>query len=148
MFEIVQGSYRDVAALSSVLDDHWEELAKNKKLMVLKPDLPRYEAMENAGACFTMLVKKDSEIIGYTINFLNYHPHYADVYCCYNDLLFVVKEYRGSIAGIRLMKATEQEAKKRNVALMFWHAKDKTTLAKILPRMKYKLQELIFTKEL
>ena len=65
-----------------------------------------------------------------------------------NDLLFVSKEHRGGSLGIKLMKATEKHAKLLGCKLMLWHAKQDTTLAQMLPRLRYGVQDIVFSKEL
>jgi len=146
--EIKLGSYKDVAPLAELLDEHWIELAKNKELMVLKPAIEKYAAMEEQGVLFTFCAYVDGKIIGYSLSFVFHHLHYADLLCCHNDLLFVSLPYRHSSIGGKLIRATEDEARKRGVKLMTWHAKENTPLSEVLPVMGCKVQELIFSKEL
>ena len=65
-----------------------------------------------------------------------------------NDVLFIKKEFRGGRIGLRLMKVTEDYAKSLGCKVMLWHAKEDTTLAALLPRLKYGVQDIIFSKEL
>lgn len=146
--EIKQGSYADVAPLAALLDEHWIELAKNRDLMVLKPALDKYKAMEEQKQLFTFCAYVDGQIVGYSISFVFNHMHYADLLCCHNDLLFVSKPYRHSSIGGKLIRLTEDEARKRGAKLMTWHAKENTPLSEVLPVMGCKVQEIIFSKEL
>lgn len=132
----------------NLLSEHWEESSKNKHLMVLNPDVMKYEVLESSGMLFTLFAYVDDELVGYSCNIIQKHIHYSDLLCAYNDVLFVSKKYRDSPLGIRLIKATEKLAKEKGVHLMLWHAKDDTPLSKILPAMRCNLQELIFSKEL
>jgi GNAT superfamily N-acetyltransferase len=117
--------------------------------MVLKPDLDRYAQMEADGALMCLaVVDPDNAIVGYSVNFVGPHLHYADLIVCNNDLLFLREDLRASKVGMRLMRETERAAAERGARLMLWHAKEGTALASILPRMGYGVQDIIFSKEL
>jgi predicted GNAT superfamily acetyltransferase len=131
-----------------LLEAHWHESARNKHLMVLKPDVARYEALEAAGSLLSLVAYVGDQVVGYSVNIVSPHLHYADLVCAHNDVLFVAEEYRNSPLGLKLIRDTERAAKARGVHLMLWHAKEDTTLANILPKMGCKVQEIIFTKEL
>ena len=72
----------------------------------------------------------------------------ADLRIAQNDILFVKKELRGGRLGLRLLKATEDYAKSEGCKLMLWHAKENTALAKLLPKLKYGVQEIMYSKEI
>lgn len=134
--------------LLPLLEEHWNESAKNKHLMILKPDIEKYKLFEQLGAIITLFAYVEDKIVGYSCNIIQPHMHYSDLICAYNDVLFVAKEYRNSPLGIRLIKETEKAVKAKGVKLLLWHAKENTTLAKILPKMGCNLQELIYSKEI
>jgi predicted GNAT superfamily acetyltransferase len=131
-----------------LFEDHWDEIALNKDLMALKPDEARYYAMEKEGKVLILAAWDGDELVGYSVNFLVNHLHYADLNLCSNDLLFVSKEHRQSRTGLKLMKETEIKAKGVGAELMLWHAKPDTALSAMLPRLKYNVQDIIYSKEL
>ena len=132
----------------ALFEEHWDEIALNKDVMVLKPYEEKYLAAEEQGTIFILAAWQDDVLVGYSVNFVTNHLHYADMKLCSNDLLFVKKEYRQGRTGMKIMKATEAKAKSLGCHLMLWHAKESTPLANILPRMKYRVQDIIFSKEL
>jgi hypothetical protein len=67
---------------------------------------------------------------------------------CQNDLLFVRKSHRRGMTGMRLITATERAAKERGVKMMLWHAKPGTTLDRMLPRLGYGIQDVIYSQVL
>ena len=134
--------------IESLFEEHYEEIARNKQIMKLKPNWDVYHKAEDLGTLFTYLAKKEGKCVGYSSNMIGNHLHYADLLYCQNDLLFVSKEHRGGSLGIKLMKATEKHAKLLGCKLMLWHAKQDTTLAQMLPRLKYGVQDIVFSKEL
>lgn len=149
MMRIVQTTIADkIEAAATLLDEHWHESARNKHLMVLKPDLPKYEALEAMGKLLGLVAYDGETMVGYSVNLISPHMHYADLVCAYNDVLFVASAYRETKLGLQLIRETERACKARGVHLMLWHAKEDTALSKILPRMGCRVQEIIYTKEL
>src|SRR4051812_36759929 len=113
---IVETTIADkIAHCSSLLDEHWHESARNKHLMVLKPDTVRYASLEAGGALLSLVAYVDDEVVGYSVNIISPHLHYADVVCAHNDVLFVAKAYRESPLGLKLIRETERAAKARGV---------------------------------
>lgn len=131
-----------------LFQEHWEEIARNKQLMVLDPHEPSYRAIEDAGQLMILAAFIGEQMVGYSVNFLLIHPHYASLTVCQNDIVYVHPDHRNGGVGIRLMKHTEQEGKARGAQMMLWHAKENTPLAEILPRMGYGVQDIIYSKEI
>ena len=128
--------------------EHWDEIALNKRVMVLKPDEDRYRTMEANGMLLAIAAVVDGVVVGYSVNFTMNHLHYADLCVCSNDLLYIAKDHRQGGVGLRLMRATEDAARKRGAQMMLWHAKPNTALAEILPRQGYGVQDIIFSREI
>ena len=116
--------------------------------MVVKPDEETYRKSEEMGTIFILSARQGDKLIGYSVNFVTNHLHYADLKLAQNDLLFISKEHRGGRIGLKLIKETEKHATSLGCKLMLWHAKESTTLAHMLPRLKYGVQDIIFSKEL
>lgn len=149
MVQIIEGSVSDkwdqVAAL---LHEHWDELAKNKRIMVLKPDIERYRQIEAAGMMLALFAYDGDQIVGYVASFITKHLHYSDLTMAMNDVLFVTKSHRSGRTGLQLIRETERLAKERGAQLMIWHAKKDTQLESILPRIGYGVQEIMLSREL
>lgn len=137
----------DFGMFDELIQEHWEESAKNKELMILKPRYEVYRDLDNKGALVNLFAFVNGKIVGYSVNILSYHLHYADLYTAMNDIIFVSKPYRDTPLGLRLIKETEKACKEQGVKLMLWHAKQDSSLEYILKR-KYKVQDIIFSKEL
>ena len=136
------------AKASPLFQEHYDEIARNKNVMVLNVNWPLYESLAEANSLFVHLAMQDGVCIGYSMNFVSYHFHYADLKVTQNDVLFVKKEFRSGRLGLSLIKATEEHAKSIGCKLMLWHAKENTALEKLLPRLKYGVQEIIYSKEI
>ena len=149
MYEIRETSVQQMLdSATELFKEHYEEVALNKQVMVLEPFVEKYLALEAQNEIFVLALHSDDEVIGYSVNFLFNHVHYAKLKVCSNDLLFVKKEHRNGRAGYMLIKKTEEFAKQHNAQLMFWHAKPNTALEKLMPRLGYGYQDIIFSKEI
>lgn len=136
-----------IEAAGPLVLEHWDEIARNKEVMVLKPNIPVYRALEEAGALIGLGAFDGEAMVGYCVSIISNHLHYADLVYTSNDVIFISATHRGSSAGIRLMRETERIAKERGSQLMLWHAKPGTALVEILPRMGgYIVQDVIYSK--
>jgi GNAT superfamily N-acetyltransferase len=145
--EIVASEWIDRAW--PLLEEHYAELATVPDIMLLKPDVERYQTLEAAGNLFAIGTHVDADgngaetLVGYSVNIVCTNLHYGDLLMCQNDLLFVRKSHRRGMTGMRLITATERAAKDRGVKMMLWHAKPGTTLDRMLPRLGYEPFETI-----
>jgi GNAT superfamily N-acetyltransferase len=131
-----------------LFEKHREEITTNKELMQIKPYYDVYRSLEEKGDLIILEAFEGEELIGYSVNFITPHWHYADLIVCVNDLLYVEDKYRNHKAGLALMLETEKAAKESGAKIMSWHAKEKTALAEILKKKEYKIQDIIFNKVL
>lgn len=133
-----------------LLEAHRDELTTNKSIMVLDPMRERYAMLDDCGALLTVGAFIDDEIVGYAVGIVDRNLHYQGLVVCNNDILFVRKDLRGRL-GLQLMRETERLAKERAgdlPCLCLWHAKPNTDLEAILPRLGYKVQDVVFSKVL
>lgn len=138
-----------MVAAAPLLRAHWDEVAKNKHLMVLAPDVDRYAALEAAGVLLSIGAFDDAgEMVGYSVSFVSTNLHYKNMTYAHNDVVFIAKEHRAGRLGIQILRETERRAKERGAQMMLWHAKQGTSLATILPRMGYGVQDIMLSKEL
>jgi GNAT superfamily N-acetyltransferase len=131
-----------------LLEEHYAELATVPDIMLLKPDVERYQTLEAAGSLFAIGMfdihgDGAETLVGYSVNIVCTNLHYGDLLMCQNDLLFVRKSHRRGMTGMRLITATERAAKERGVKMMLWHAKPGTTLDRMLPKLGYEPFETI-----
>lgn len=132
-----------------LLVEHREELTTNKALMKLAPDTARYRDLEAAGSLCGLVVRDEARAVaGYSVNFIAPHLHYSECVAAHNDVLFLRRDHRQGTLGLRLLRATEDACRAHGAALICWHAKPGTSLEQILRRRAYRVQDVIFSKEL
>lgn len=134
--------------IAGLFHAHWDEIALNKQLMKLNPLLDKYFHIESQGMLFAVGAYIEGALVGYSVNFLTQHLHYADLWVCNNDIVFVRKDVRQSGIGMGLIRYTESLAKERGAQMMLWHAKEHSQLAELMPRIGYGVQDIVFSKGL
>lgn len=147
-YEIKLCKIQEVSDSLHLLTRHWDELVTRKDVMVLNPDYNKYEKLELMGVLISLAAYHNGLLVGYSVNFLQKHLHYADLLCGYNDLLYIDEEHRRGSLGLNLIRETQRVLKERGAKLMLWHARVNTKLSAILPKLGCDVQEIIYSKEL
>lgn len=131
-----------------LLIEHREESTTHKHLMILNPNWEKYQQMERSGLLLILAAFDGDKAVGYSLNIVTKHLHYKDLVYSNNDVLFVSKDYRGTKAGIKLILEAEKACKAKGSKFHILHAKQDTALDKLLPRVGYTVQDIIYSKEL
>ena len=104
---------------------HWKEIAKNKRLLTLNPDLEKYERLDAGGHLLPVTARADGKLIGYFLWIIIAHPHYKHVQAAEEDLHFLSPEYRSGGRygrdrgyGFELLKAARDAAIARGARLL------------------------------
>lgn len=131
-----------------LLELHREELATYKHLMVLKPDLEKYRAVDKAGNLIGLGLFDDDKIVGYSIFIITNALHYADLKMAQNDILYVHPDYRKTKWGLKLINESERVIKDLGIKMIMWHGKRDTNFSELMPKLGYIVQDIMFSKEL
>lgn len=135
---------------SDLFREHYEEVtpAGPNVLSDVTPDRAAYAALENAGALFTLLVRDDDDkIVGYSVNVVHRSMHYRET-VAQNDTIFLRKAYRGSGFGQQLIRAAEDEARRRGAVVLTIGTKPGADIGDVLPKFGYTVRDIVFKKEL
>lgn len=134
--------------IKELLQEHYEELTLNKGRIKLKPVWNQYFDMENTGKFFAIIARMDGVVVGYSGFILDRHLHYEDILVAANDVLFLKKEYRLGMTGIKLLKFSEKFMTDMGANKITWHIKHKNDFRNILYRMGYLDEDIIVGKML
>lgn len=135
--------------MEPMLIDHYQELTMHRDKIKLAPDWELYDKMEKVGT-FYLLTARDSDtndLIGYSAWFVKPHIHYKETIVAANDVLFLRKDHRVGMTGIKLIKYSEQEMKKYAHKIT-WHVKGEPDFRPILHRLGYIDEDVIVGKML
>ena len=129
-----------------LLDAHYEELTLNKHIVKLNPDWEEYDRREKLNKFVLITMRLDSKLIGYSAWFVDRHIHYKDLLVATNDVVFLKKEYRSGMNGIKLLKKSEDIVAKLGAHKLTWHVKESNDFTPILKRMGYSIEDIIVGK--
>lgn len=105
--------------LKTLLPGHYEELALNKDKVPLSPIWETYASRATNGELLFVTVRKDGNLIGYFIGFIQPALHYSTCLTCHEDIFYVSPSERGQNVGWNLFKKVEELCKQRGVQRLF-----------------------------
>lgn len=131
------------------LEIHYDELALHKDTIPLDPDYERYLLLESKNQLKVYTLRTDDHIlIGYAVFFVSPMIHYKSTLCASNDLLYISKEYRQGMTGVKFIKYCESKLREHGVHKITWHIKESNNFVPILKRMGYITEDIIVGKVL
>lgn len=135
--------------MGDLMRDHWAEVGSHQNVRAMQIPRDKYATLEAQGALLSLFAYDDEgRIVGYSTNVVTMNMHAADCRFVQNDALYLAKDHRKGLAGVRLMKETEKAAKRLGAKLMVWHAKESTGLDKLLPLLGYGVLDVMYSKEI
>lgn len=129
-----------------LLEAHWEEIANHKDKIKLRPDWPRYIAMDAAGSMMIYTARDEGKLVGYFVVLITKSLHYSDHFFASNDIIFIHPDYRKGTNAIRLIRFAENDLKERGISMLIINTKTKQPFDALLDRMGYQLTERVYTK--
>lgn len=139
-------TYSLLEELTPMLEQHWEEVAVNKDRVPLDINYDGYVKLYNSGILKLFTVRNEVELIGYYATMLVNHFHYKSTLFAMNDVVYVKPEYRGKLAGYKLLKFAEDKLKEYGVDVVSVHIKLTHDFSPMMERMGYQTVEKICTK--
>ena len=133
--------------IKPLLEHHWKEVAWYQDDIKLCPDYDKYLTMEEHNALLCVTVRnKEGTLIGYNINFLQYHPHYCEHIYAINDIIFILPKYRHTNTARELIESTEVILKHLGVSVVTMHMKPEHTFMSLVEGLGFKQQEYVYSK--
>lgn len=129
------------------LEAHWEELALNKDKVPLDPLYEIYEARCEAGEMLVVTLRDEADrVVGYFGGFVAPGMHYRSCLTLTMDLFWTHPDIRGGVAGLKLFRAVEREARRRGVDRMFMGSKLHKDAGRLFEAMGYAPVEMYYSK--
>ena len=101
----------------ALIEEHWEEVARNQHDIKLNPDYDQYYNLEANGNLHCIAVRDDGDLIGYAISIIGRSLHYKDHLFAINDAIYIHPEYRRGRVGYTLVKEMIKHYKAKSVSL-------------------------------
>lgn len=131
-----------------LLDDHWEEIALNKDTIKLNPDWKKYALLDANNMLRVFTARADGKLVGYFVVIVETALHYSDHVFAHNDIIFLAKEYRRGMTGVKLIKYAEKCLAEEGVKQLFINTKRHQPFDPILERLKFNEVEKVYAKVL
>jgi hypothetical protein len=129
-----------------LLQEHWQEVSTFKDI-ALNPDYERYLILEKAGNLRAYAAREDDgRLFGYAVFFIFNHIHYKQAVFAQQDIIFISKEHR--IMGAFFIKFCDEQLRKENITCVTHHVKADFNFGKVLERIGYQLQDLVYIRRL
>ena len=104
-----------MAGGQALMQQHWEEAGVHKETLVPDPDWEKIFRLEEMGMWKTVELRKGETLIGYSNWLINSMLDYKTKILAQNMNLFLTKEQRLGIAGVRLIRGTEALLREQGV---------------------------------
>jgi hypothetical protein len=127
---------------------HWEEIALNKGKIKLNPDWESYYEAEKQNKFKVFTARSSGTLIGYFAVFIGSNPHYKDHLFAANDVIYLHKDFRKGMTGVKLIKFAEACLKQDGVSVLSINTKTHQPFDLILSRLGFNLIERVYSKYL
>ncbi len=140
-----------------MLEAHYLEIATDKALKPLDPDLDKYQAMEDSGflRIFTVRDKPgpadasitiapdllQGRLIGYFVSIVMRGLHYQQTTLAINDIMYIDPAYRGSTVGYRMIRGAKADLKNLGADILTIHMKTDYPFRSLLEKLDFHLTE-------
>jgi len=128
--------------------EHWQEVAEATGVPKPSLDIEYLEQAEESGSMFTVGAFINEVLIGYSVNSIGKTFNFDTLTIMDNEGIFIKKQYRDMLGGIRLIEESEKLAKERGATRAKWHTYTGTRAAALFDSLGYKPYDIIYTKEL
>ena len=144
-----------IKELEQLLHDAKIEVYSNKDnvnlyddILKSKADYQHYLFLQKKGVFQICCLRDDNKkLVGFHASSFFYHTQAKDVKCAYVDTCYVKPKFRG-ISSVKLINFAELQIKKKCVKYIYWGVNPKLGTQNLLEKMNWKLDEVVYTKEL
>lgn len=104
-----------MAELPPLFYRHWMEVATDKDRIALDPDWQKYCEIDGAGLLVCHTLRVEGELAGYFISVVVPALHYKRSLQAFQDIYYILPEYRQGWLAYRFFRWTDRELKNRGV---------------------------------
>lgn len=126
---------------------HHEEIAGGH-YGPLDPDLRVYERCFAVGTLRIFTVRVAGALQGYQVFMVSPHPHSKRSLQAVQDILYIAPQARRGLCGYRFIKWCGEQLKREGVKIIHQHISARHDFGRILYRLGYDLEDLVFSKNL
>ena len=134
-------AYREAKPL---LELHYNEIAKNKQLMIMNPDEAVYKQLD--GKLLLVCARDNKKLVGYFLWIMTTALHYKHVKTAEEDLHYLLPDYRLGMNGYLFIKEACKLAKEHGAQLLIMREKIGHSHPAIMQRLGFAPTDLVYTK--
>ena len=135
-----------VDEVQPMLPEHYQELALNKDKVPLDPMYDVYDRLDAEGKTLVVTLREDGRLVGYFVGFVAPKLHYKTCLALTMDIFWTHPDIRGGLAGVRLFRAVEKEAKRRGVQTLYYGSKLHKDSGRLFEFLKMTPIEMYYSK--
>ena len=135
-----------IEEIQPLLPLHYQELALNRDKVPLDPMYELDDAMDVQGKVLVVSLREEGKIVGYFIGFVEPKLHYRTCLALTMDIFWTHPDIRGGLAGVRLFREVEREAKRRGVQTLYYGSKLHKDSGRLFEYLKMKPIETYYSK--
>jgi len=125
---------------------HWQEIALNKHKIKLNPHWEAYAELEREGQLRIFTAREKGELIGYFVVIVGMNLHYKDHVFAVNDVLYLRKDWRKGLTGVKLIKFAEKCLKEDGVSVLTINTKTHQPFDTLMEYLRFNMVERVYQK--
>ena len=132
--------------IKPLIEEHWEEIALDKGAIKLNPDWDAYGAYDFIGSLRVYTARENGQLMGYFVVLVSKSLHYKDHTFANNDIIFLKKEARQGLTGLKLIKYAIHKLEAEGVSKIHINTKIHQPFDVVLERLGFSCIERIYSK--
>lgn len=147
MIQYASEAFEDLwPEMFSFAEEHWNEVSSLKEHKY-DVDYDLFVMMQNEGRLLCCTARDNGKLVGYVVDFIQYHFHYKTVKIATNDAYYIAPAYRAKCAR-GLMRFVEKTEKSMEVYSRVTRSKSVNNAARFHELMGYEQAEVAWLKRL
>tara|TARA_R100000951_G_scaffold27669_1_gene23785 strand:- start:1012 stop:1464 length:453 start_codon:yes stop_codon:yes gene_type:complete len=132
--------------IKPLLEQHYEEIALDQDVIKLNPDWDAYAKYDSIHAlrCYTAR-NDDGDLIGYFVLMVSTSLHYKDHLFANNDVIFLRKDARKGMTGVKLIKYAVKCLQREGITRININTKTHQPFDVIVERLGFELIERVYS---
>jgi predicted acetyltransferase len=130
------------------LENNYDETGQFQDVVPLDVDWDGMFYYESKGALYSFALRLDGKMIGYAIFLITPTLHAKSTMHAISDVIFIAKEYRQGLVGIKFIEFCEEHVKAAGVKVVHLVMKADPRLVRVLERSGHRVFEVTYMKVL
>ncbi len=132
--------------IKPLLEQHYEEIALDQDVIKLNPDWDAYAKYDSIHALRCYTARNDNgDLIGYFVLMVSTSLHYKDHLFANNDVIFLRKDARKGMTGVKLIKYAVKCLQREGITRININTKTHQPFDVIVERLGFELIERVYS---